>query len=84
MLMQSELRGRVVRRDDFGAIRFVAGADMAISRDGKRGVKPIYVSIGHRVSLKSAIRIVLNCSDGLRIPRPTREADHYVAAFKRI
>lgn len=46
-------------------------------------VKPVYISIGHRVSLKSAIRIALTCCDGTRIPKPTREADHFVARVKR-
>jgi len=47
------------------------------------GVAPVFVSVGHRVSLPSAIRLVLACSDGFRIPRPTRLADHLVAELKR-
>lgn len=47
------------------------------------GVKPVYVSQGHRVSLETAIRLTLAVSDGLRIPRPTREADHLVRWAKR-
>jgi len=47
------------------------------------GVRPIYVSQGHRVSLDTAIEMALRVSDGFRIPRPTREADHYVSAIKR-
>ena len=46
-------------------------------------VRPIYVSIGHRVSLPRAIALVGSVSDGFRIPKPTREADHFVAAVKR-
>lgn len=41
-------------------------------------VNPIYVSVGHRVSLNSAVRIVSRCLDGFRIPKPTRDADHWV------
>ncbi|MCC6178572.1 MAG: deoxyribonuclease V [Chloroflexi bacterium] len=37
--------------------------------------KPIYVTIGHRVSLESAIALVLQCGRGHRIPEPTRLAD---------
>lgn len=40
----------------------------------KRGAKPIYVSIGHRVSLDTAIRIVLACTRDHRIPEPLRIA----------
>jgi deoxyribonuclease V len=47
------------------------------------GVKPIYVSQGHRISLESAIRLTLAVSDGVRIPRPTREADRLVSDVKR-
>jgi len=47
------------------------------------GVKPVYVSQGHRVSLETAIRFTLAVSDGVRIPRPTREADRFVSETKR-
>ena len=40
----------------------------------KRGVKPIYVSIGHKVDLNTAIYWVLNCCQGYRLPEPTRLA----------
>ena len=39
------------------------------------GVRPVYVSIGHRVDLATAIRIVLRCARGFRLPEPTRMAD---------
>ncbi len=47
------------------------------------GVNPVYVSQGHRVSLETAIRLTLAVSDGVRIPRPTRVADHLVSETKR-
>jgi deoxyribonuclease V len=47
------------------------------------GVRPIFVSTGHRISLETAIKFVMAVCDGYRIPRPTRDADHYVAAVKR-
>lgn len=46
-------------------------------------VKPIYVSCGHRISLERAIEFVQATCDGYRVPRPTREADHFVEAVKR-
>jgi deoxyribonuclease V len=46
-------------------------------------VKPIYVSTGHRVALPTAIKLVLDACDGYRIPKPTREADHFVEQLKR-
>jgi deoxyribonuclease V len=47
------------------------------------GVKPIYVSQGHRISLESAIRWTLAVTDGFRIPQPTRAADKFVSEVKR-
>jgi deoxyribonuclease V len=47
------------------------------------GVRPVYVSQGHRVSLESAVRLTLEVSDGFRIPRPTRDADHFASEIKR-
>lgn len=47
------------------------------------GVNPIFVSIGHKMDLKHAISLTLACSDGFRIPKPTRLADHFVAALRR-
>ncbi len=49
----------------------------------RTNVKPIYVSQGHRVSLARAIELTLAVSDGYRIPRPTRDADHFVGTVKR-
>jgi deoxyribonuclease V len=46
-------------------------------------VRPIYVTTGHRVSLDSAVGLVKQCMDGFRIPKPTREADHYVRDLRR-
>jgi deoxyribonuclease V len=48
----------------------------------RAGVKPVYVSQGTRVSLETAIRLTLAVSDGLRIPRPTRDADRYVGELR--
>jgi len=45
------------------------------------GVKPVYVSIGHRLDLPSAVRIILNCGGGYRLPEPTRWA-HRLASQK--
>lgn len=41
-------------------------------------VSPVFVSIGHRIDLPTAIQAVLNCVRGYRLPEPTRWA-HNVA-----
>lgn len=47
----------------------------------KRGVKPVYVSIGHKVDLEAALYWVMACCNGYRLPEPTRLA-HMAAAGK--
>ena len=41
----------------------------------RTGVKPLYVSIGHRLSLTTAIDLVLGCTTKYRLPETTRWAD---------
>ncbi len=41
----------------------------------RRGVRPVYVSPGHRVGLESAIRLTLDCITRFRLPETTRWAD---------
>jgi deoxyribonuclease V len=41
----------------------------------RAGVKPLYVSIGHRISLNTAIDYVLKCTPQYRLPETTRQAD---------
>lgn len=38
-------------------------------------IKPIYVSVGHRISLLTAIDFVLRCTPNYRLPETTRQAD---------
>ncbi len=40
----------------------------------RRGVQPVYVSVGHRVSLSTAIEYVLACTPRYRLPETTRRA----------
>jgi deoxyribonuclease V len=49
----------------------------------RKQVRPIFVSPGTGISIKTSIRIVMQCLDGYRIPKPIREADHYVGSIKR-
>lgn len=40
----------------------------------KAGVRPMYVSIGHKVDLSSVVSWVMRCCRGYRMPEPTRLA----------
>lgn len=63
--------------EERGAWRALCGGEEvigAVLRTRAR-VKPVYVSCGHRVSLKSAIRLVLEAAPRYRLPEPIRRAD---------
>ena len=49
----------------------------------RTGVKPVYVSQGNRVSLRTAVGLTLEVADGFRIPRPTRVADGFTKEVKK-
>jgi deoxyribonuclease V len=40
----------------------------------RAGAKPLFVSIGHRIDLPTAIHFVLRCTRGYRLPETTRYA----------
>ena len=40
----------------------------------RRGVSPVYVSVGHRITLDEAVDLTLACAPRYRIPEPTRQA----------
>ena len=48
----------------------------------RTGVKPVYVSIGHKIDLATAVEWVLHCSGKYRLPEPTRLA--HIAAGGRV
>ena len=48
----------------------------------KRRCKPLYISTGHRVSLPTAIDLVLQSLRGYRLPEPTRQAHLAANAFR--
>lgn len=56
----------------------IIGAEVAT----KAGTRPIYVSVGHRVSLKRAVNIVKQCARTFRIPEPIRRA-HIIASEEK-
>jgi deoxyribonuclease V len=76
----------------FGKLAANAGATTPLKDDDEqigvvlrtqRGIRPVFVSVGHRMDLASAIKLVLACCTRYRIPEPTRQADIEVAKLKR-
>ena len=50
------------------------GETIGVALRTKSGVKPVYVSIGHKTDLQTAIYWVMKCCRGYRVPEPTRLA----------
>lgn len=66
-----------------GTLDSEKGARIPLMEDGecignvvrtRTDVNPVYVSIGHRCTLRGATRLTLDCSPRYKIPEPTRQA----------
>ena len=51
------------------------GEEIGVVLRTRTGVKPVYVSVGHKISLPTAIDIVMQCVTKYRLPETTRWAD---------
>ncbi|MGB3716582.1 MAG: deoxyribonuclease V [Candidatus Promineifilaceae bacterium] len=60
----------------------VEGEEIGTVLRTRTAVKPVYVSIGHRVSLETAVDYVLRCAPKYRLPVTTRQA-HSLASGGR-
>ena len=45
----------------------------------RKGIKPIYISIGHKICLQTAIDCVMNCTTRFKLPETTRMAHKYAS-----
>lgn len=51
------------------------GEQIGVVLRTRSGTRPVYVSVGHRVSLERAVELVLACTTRYRLPETTRAAD---------
>ena len=49
----------------------------------RENCKPVFISVGHRIDLKTAVRWTLKCTTRYRIPEPTRLAHNRVNDFRK-
>ncbi len=74
---KSRLTGRyeepALERGSFSAL-YVGGELIGEVVRTRTGVKPVFVSVGHRIALDQARELVLQFSPRLRLPAPTRHA----------
>lgn len=68
--------------DERGAFEpLIAGDEViGVALRTRVGTKPIFVSIGNRISLESAITMVMRCTTRYRLPETTRHA-HSLASY---
>jgi deoxyribonuclease V len=82
---KSRLFGEAKSADARNEIAFLKYDDEVIGAEVKTkvGCKPVYVSVGHMISLGTAIEIVRHCARNSRIPEPILEAHHTATTEKR-
>ncbi|MBS1793436.1 MAG: deoxyribonuclease V [Acidobacteria bacterium] len=59
------------------------GEEVGVALRTRAGVQPVYVSVGHRIGLATAIDYVLRCAPKYRLPETTRLADQMASFRKR-
>ncbi len=59
------------------------GEVVGVALRTRASIKPVYVSIGHKVDLSSAVTWVMKCCTGFRLPQPARLA-HMAASGQAI
>ncbi len=84
-IAKSKLIGEVAntrKRAEFAFLKYrneVVGAIVT----SKHGAKPVYISIGHMISLSTSLKIVTQCILNSHIPEPVRQAHWIANAVKR-
>jgi len=67
---------RLIRRFDAFELKGESGAVLGMAlRTGSDAKNPVYVSVGHGITLATAMEVVKRCSRNYRVPEPIRQAD---------
>ena len=61
----------------------IEGEQVGVVLRSRDGVKPLFVSPGHRLDIPSAAALVLECCTRYRLPEPQRLADQLVGRTRR-
>jgi deoxyribonuclease V len=75
-IAKSRLYGRVRAVDEHKQVELLKEKGKVVGAEilTRQGTKPVYVSVGHKVSLDRAVKLVLDCAVKYRLPEPTRSA----------
>lgn len=60
-----------------------SGEIIGVALRTRDNVQPVFVSIGHKITLEESIKIIMQTVRGYRIPEPTRHAHNLVNALRR-
>ena len=70
-----------LKKGSFEVIRNSPGKTEGAVVITKDNTEPMFVSCGHRISIKKAVEIILKCSTEYRIPEPLRLASIFAKKF---
>ncbi len=73
-VLVGRVQGRLGRRRGATVPLVHRGEVVGMGVRTREGVKPVWVSVGHRVDLASAVALVLRCTGGYKLPEPIRWA----------
>ena len=59
------------------------GETVGVALRTRRGVQPVFISVGSHIDLPNAVAMALRCSGKYRIPEPTRQAHILVNQLRR-
>lgn len=80
---KSRLCGKIGEAREGMAFLYYQNRIVGAAVTTKKNQNPVYVSVGHMVSLETAIRIVKHCTVRSRVPEPILRAHAIAAAEKR-
>lgn len=83
---KSRLCGRFEQPEDrTGSITTLSDRDdvIGLTLRTRHAVKPVFISIGHQITLSDACDVVMKSCLGFRLPEPTRLADQLVNRIKK-
>jgi len=72
-----------LEQGSFSELKDDGGVIGAVLRT-RSGVKPVFVSVGHKISLREAVRWTLACCRGYRVPEPTRLAHQAAGGYLKV
>jgi deoxyribonuclease V len=72
-----------IKRGSFSGLLDKEGNRIGAAVRTRRGISPVFVSVGNKADLDSCIRLVLACATRYRLPEPSRQA-HILANKLRL